>query len=59
MTDSQFPRIYYVEAKIHGYQFSLHTPDQGKIGPWLCDLVDAMRLPDRPGLPAEIIVKIT
>lgn len=56
---TDLPRIYYVQMTVFGYEFSMHTPDQAKIGPWLLDLVDMMKLPDRPGMPVEIRVTIT
>ena len=53
------PRIWYVQARLFGNTFTLHTLDKDKIGPWLCDL---MRLiPDGPAIamPLELQVTIT
>jgi len=46
---------------VFGRQMMMDTSDPGKIGPWLCDIVDSFRLTPQmtPGMPIEMNVSIT
>jgi len=49
-----------VIVRVEAQQYQLDTTDPAKIGPWLTDIVDSLRLPeDRSGFPFDLNVTIS